>query len=161
VLPGNIHPRHRPARRLRRQDTSRFHHRALSVTPRGLNGVQPRTLTRQPARDEAHATPGPFDVAVMRAPPRAYERAGVPRGMVPHEQPRALVQGGQAVTAPAQHLARQGAHGLTGGTPPPERCRRRRRGPQPHAIASSGRGLGIRWGGAMFPPAPLTRLASR
>ena len=120
---------------LRCQDTSRFHHRAFPVEPLGLNGVQPRTFTRQPARNDAHATPGPFDVAVMRAQPRAYELAGVPRGIVPHEQQRALVQGCQAVTAPTQKLARQSAHGLTGGKPQPELFRRRSSGPQQHAIA--------------------------
>ena len=120
---------------LRCQDTSRFHHRAFPMEPLGLHGVQPRTLTRQPARDDAHTTPGLLDVAVMRAQPRAYELAGVPRGIVPHEPPRARVQGRQAVTAPGQQLARQGPHGLTGGKPEPELFRRRRGGPQQHAIA--------------------------
>jgi hypothetical protein len=56
---------------LRGQDAGWFDHGAFAVDPLRLDGVQPRAFTRQPTRDDAHATPCLFDGAVMRSQPRS------------------------------------------------------------------------------------------
>jgi hypothetical protein len=136
------------------QDTGRCHHGTFPMDPLGLKGVQPGPFTRPPTRDEAHATPCLFDVAVMRAPPGPHHLAVVPRGIVPPPQPGALFQSRQAITAPGQALEGQRTHGLAWGTSEPELLRRRGGGTQQHARAGQGLGLRSLFGQRFFPHAP-------
>jgi hypothetical protein len=58
---------------------------ALAVDPLGLDRVEPGSLNRQAAGDDADAPTDPFDAPVVGAQPRAYRAADMPRGVAPHE----------------------------------------------------------------------------
>src|SRR5258708_33133101 len=70
-----------------REQPRRFDDRALAVDPLGLNGVEPGTLDRQTADEEAHAVPIVLDLAVVGPDPRADPLAGMPGGGVPDQPP--------------------------------------------------------------------------
>ena len=55
-----------------------FHHRALAVNPLGLDGVQPRAFTGQPAWENADSTPQLFDLTVVVAEPGPNHLTGMP-----------------------------------------------------------------------------------
>jgi hypothetical protein len=142
------------------QHTGGFRDGAFPVDPLRRDGVQPRALTRQPARDDTHALPGVFDVVVMRTEPWAHQLAFVPRSVVPHQQQGALPPCGQTVAAPRQTLQRPRAYWLTRRKPQPKLLRRRRSGPQQQPIARQGLGLGIGVGPLFFDQTPRGRSRS-
>jgi hypothetical protein len=49
------------------QDARRFHHRAFAMDPVGLDGVQPRAFTGQPAWENADSPPPLFNLTVVGA----------------------------------------------------------------------------------------------
>src|SRR5260221_6656430 len=70
-----------------REQPRRFDDRALAVDPLGLNGVEPGTLDRQTADEEAHAVPIVLDLAVVGPDPGADRLADMPGGVVPDHHP--------------------------------------------------------------------------
>src|SRR5262249_31492007 len=60
--------------------------RSLAMHPLGLNGVQPRAFTQQPARHNAHALSRLLHPAVMLVQPGTHLVTDVPRGVVPDQQ---------------------------------------------------------------------------
>ena len=91
----------------RRQHPFRLHHRSLAMDPLGLEGIEPRALTRQHAGDEADALPLRRDPRVVGAYPVAYRGTFMPRGIVPNQQQRLFAQCREFVTAPGQKLRRE------------------------------------------------------
>src|SRR5919205_2400801 len=64
----------------------RLDYRALAVDPLGLDRVEPRALARQPADQEAAATAGLLDRAIVRPDPGPHLAADVPGGVVPDQR---------------------------------------------------------------------------
>src|SRR5215210_265954 len=62
-----------------------LHDRALAVDPLRLDGVEPRRLHRQEARDDPHAPLG-LGPAVVRLDPAPDALADVPAGVVPDQE---------------------------------------------------------------------------
>src|SRR5258707_13892412 len=80
--------------------------RALTVHPSGFDGIEPGTLDRQVADDDAHAVAVPFARVVMGPDPGAHGPADVPGGVVPEPHPDRDPPRLQFDPAPIQELGR-------------------------------------------------------
>src|SRR5215212_4523622 len=78
-----------------REHTRRLDDGALAVHPPRFDGIQPRTLDRQPTLEDTH-TPCALDLAVVRSNPAAHLLADVPTRVVPHEHEHLLALLGHA-----------------------------------------------------------------
>src|ERR1044072_7600484 len=95
----------------------RLDHRSLAVDPLGLDRVEPRALARQPADQEAAATAGPLDRAIVCPDPGAHLAADVPGGVVPdqHQDPDTLRR--ELAGRPGEEGAGDAAHRPAGDEP--------------------------------------------
>src|SRR5258707_6282849 len=91
------------------QQASGLNDAALAMHPFGLDRIEPRTLDRQVAVDDADAAPAPLDAPVVSADPGADGVADVPGGVVPDQQQRLLANRLEPGAAPGQVLGRHGA----------------------------------------------------
>src|SRR5918911_1864712 len=82
-----------------RQQAGWLNDAALAMHPLGLDGVQPRALDRQVARDDPDAGAGQLDLAVVAADPGPDLTADVPGGVVPDQQQGGLAHRLQLGTA--------------------------------------------------------------
>ena len=84
------------------QQTSRFDDAPLAMHPLGLDGIQPRRLDRQIARDDPHPRAGQLDLAVVTADPGADLTADMPGGVVPDQQQGLFTERLKFTAAPGQ-----------------------------------------------------------
>ena len=116
---------------------------ALAMDLPRLDGVEPRTLDGQQAREDAH-TPLAFDSSIVPPDPPPHSLAFVPTGVVPNQHPDALALPLKLLANPPQKLLRNG----TDGTPLDETKKHllvqtvTNTGIKDHPVA--GQGLGIR-----------------
>ena len=90
----------------------RFRNGPFAMDPFGLDAIQPGTLDRQRAHDNATAA-CPLDAPVVGLEPCPHGLTDVPRGIVPHQQQRCFPFRGQPFRQPRQKLGRYGTHRTT------------------------------------------------
>ena len=95
------------------QQTGWLGHAALAVDPAGLDGIEPRTLGRQEAGDDADAVSPLLYRPVVLPQPVADLLAQMPAGVIPDQQQRRLAPRCEPRTTPVQEGRRQ----RTGPTP--------------------------------------------
>lgn len=95
---------------LRRQFPLWFNDGTLAMAPRGLHGVEPRTFERSMGDDKPYASLR-LGLAMMLLKPGFYFMRAMPRGMIPHQQPRFLPRLGKAFAPPGEKLHRSVANG--------------------------------------------------
>src|SRR5262249_56044634 len=83
----------------RRQQLLRFDDGTLAVDPLRLDRIEPGTLARQSAHQDAHPA-FPLDPAVVLLDPAPHPRADVPGSNVPNQQPRLLALPGPFAADP-------------------------------------------------------------
>ena len=88
-----------------RQLTCGFGDGALAMHPFRFNAIEPGTLGRQLADDQATAT-GALDPLVMSLNPGSYGAAHMPGGVVPDDEERLFAVVGQACSQPPEKLGR-------------------------------------------------------
>src|SRR2546430_9272510 len=93
------------------QEARGFEPLTLAMQPFGFNRVEPGTLGRQVADDQADAVTRLLDRAVVLAHPGAHDLAVVPGGVIPDQQHRLLAALLGARRAPEQEVDRDGADG--------------------------------------------------
>src|SRR5512144_87872 len=96
---------------LGREQAVGLHHGALAMHPLGFNGIEPGALRGQKQRQNAHAFARGFHLLVVFPNPGAHDLAGMPRGIIPDQQPGSFSLGLQVGAAPGQKLRRDVAHG--------------------------------------------------
>src|SRR5262245_12948647 len=95
---------------LRTEQSVWFNDGAFPMYPLGLNGIQPRTFTRQPASYEAYPLSRLLDCTIVVPQPRPDLVADVPRRVVPDQQHGSEPLRCQARAAPGQKRRRLAAH---------------------------------------------------
>src|SRR5437660_1095814 len=99
------------------EQTSWFNNGPFAMHPMRLNAVEPGTLGRQPARNDAHspmALPlGCQHVAIVLLEPTAHFLTDMPRGIIPDEDQHALALTLHLLTKPLQKGRRYMADGPT------------------------------------------------
>src|SRR5712691_9078024 len=98
-----------------------FDHGALGMHPLGLNRVEPGTLDRQVAGQNADAMALLLDLPIVRPDPGAYRFTDVPGGVVPDQRPHGYAQRLQFGAAPVQELSRDRADGPASNEAQPDR----------------------------------------
>ena len=116
----------------------RLNNRSFAVQPAGLNGIEPGALGGQ-AADEKPEAPRAFRVAIVLSNPSPDGGAGMPRGIIPDQDPGGLASRVQPGTGPSQELGREGRDGAVCDKAQPDVLRI---GPH-HAVAGQRLGLGI------------------
>src|SRR3954462_7216896 len=91
----------------------RLDHRALAGQPLGLDRVEPRAPGRAPAEQEAAATAGLLDRAIVRPGPVPHLAADAPGGVVPGQDQHPDAVGREALGRPGEEGA-----GPRAGRPP-------------------------------------------
>src|SRR3954452_4584289 len=132
----------------------RLDHRAFAVHPLGLDRVEPRALARQPADQEAAATAGLLDLAIVRPDPVPHLTADVPGGVVPDQHQDPTAAGREALGGPGEE-----GSGHRADRPPVDEAQQHPlvRG-QPQAVAGEGLGVGVgAVGGVQAEARALTR----
>lgn len=143
-----LHDRLRPAPPLRCAN------RPFPMDPCGRHGMQPRALTGQAARQEAHALPGLLAAVLVRPQPRPALGAALPRGLVPEPQHGRAPLRRPRRAAPGQQRGGLGADRAACPTPPPPRCRPGGPMADPQTIAGQGVGAPLGAGPRALVPAP-------
>src|SRR5260370_37202661 len=82
--------------------------RALTVHPSGFDGIEPGTLDRQVADDDAHAVAVPCARVVMGPNPGAPAPPNVPGEVSPEQHPDRTPPPPQFAPAPSQELGSEG-----------------------------------------------------
>src|SRR5260370_16752707 len=93
-------------------------HGALSMHPLGLNRVEPGTLDRQVAGQNADAMALLLDLPIVRPDPGAYSFTDVPGGVVPDQPPPPPPHPPQFGAPPLQELIRTPLAGPPRDKPP-------------------------------------------
>src|SRR3954468_25025478 len=83
----------------------RLDHRAFAVQPLGLDRVEPRAPARQPADQEAAATAGLLDRAIVRPGPVPHLAADAAGGVVPRQGQHPDAVGREALGRPGEEGA--------------------------------------------------------
>ncbi len=108
-----------------------------------LDGIEPGTFYGKQAGNDADALALLLDGAVVSANPPPDRLAGMPRGVVPHQQPGLRPQRGELIAAPRQKLGRQPTDRLASGKAEPDLLHDGGCCPQQHAVARQRLRVGI------------------
>src|SRR5262245_48240055 len=99
---------------LSRKQPIAFDHIPLAVDPFGFNRIEPGTLGRQKARQNAHAFALLLDLPVVLFDPGSHDFTLMPGGIVPDQQPGRLSLGLQAAATPFEKLRGDLTHWTSG-----------------------------------------------
>ncbi len=105
---------------LSREQAIWFDYRLLGMNPPRLDGVEPRALGRQEVRQDANAFARLFGLLVVLSKPTPNHFADMPGGIIPDQQPVALVLGSQLLTAVLQKLDANRTHWPPGDKAQPD-----------------------------------------
>ena len=126
-----------------------FDNGTLGMDPLGLDRVEPGTLDRQRAGQDAHALALLLDLPMGRPDPGAYGLTHVPGRIVPDQRPHGNAQRLPLGAAPVQELGRERADRAADDEAQPDLlCLLG--APQHEAIAGQGFGVGIAFGDRLF-----------
>ena len=134
----------------------RLDNRAFTVQPARLDRVEPRALGGQAADEEADA-PRPLRALIVLPNPGPDGRAGMPRGIVPDQDPGRLTFRLQPRTGPGQELGGEGRDGAVLDKAQPDVLRVGAH----HAVTGQRFGLGIVLVGGPFEQTQGLLLAPR
>ncbi len=143
------------------EQTSGLNNIALGVHPVRLNAIEPGTLARQVAGNDAHADALLPDLSIVGFDPGAHLLAAVPGGVVPDQEQGCLADLGEFFATPGQVLRRDEAHQAVLDKAQPDLWRQRGGGgrtSEQQAIAGQRLGVWISLRRRLFNQPPLRML---